>query len=235
MGGGMTSVNQPRLGFKLQIVGSILENSTSDDYTEIRSHLLGGTFSECHHTLSSGLRAHSYFFGHNFHSGSQTASFSDGFFHGFRLLNGSLDARLNMLSNFFHGRGRKPSSVKSRVSTSSKLIESKRLQVYYFGHLRKTGGRGSYRLVHAAQRSSGVGLKVLPRSLGPGAARGTQKTCSAGRRAPSAPVKHAGRKERASFRAGKLQRGGKGRAAALGMTEKNKSGLGRARPLQRRE
>ncbi len=105
------------------------------------------------------------------------------------------------------------------------------LQVYYFGHLRKTGGRGSYRLVHAAQRSSGVGLKVLPRSLGPGAARGTQKTCSAGRRAPSAPVKHAGRKERASFRAGKLQRGGKGRAA-LRMTEKNKSGLGEPGPYK---
>src|SRR5258708_529515 len=36
--------------------------------------------------------------------------------------------------------GRKSSSVKSRVSITSKLIESKRLQVLYFGHLRKTGG-----------------------------------------------------------------------------------------------
>src|ERR1700675_6334 len=36
--------------------------------------------------------------------------------------------------------GRKPSSVKSRVSTTSKLIETKGLQVFYFGHLRKTGG-----------------------------------------------------------------------------------------------
>jgi hypothetical protein len=45
--------------------------------------------------------------------------------------------------------GRKPSSVKSRVSITSKLIEIKRLQVLYSGHLRKTGGgRGSYRLVH---------------------------------------------------------------------------------------
>ncbi len=35
-------------------------------------------------------------------------------------------------------------SAKSRVSITSKLIESKRLQVLYFGHLRKTGGRGSY-------------------------------------------------------------------------------------------
>ena len=40
--------------------------------------------------------------------------------------------------------GRKPSSVKSRVSITSKLIESKRLQLHYFGHLRKTGGWGSY-------------------------------------------------------------------------------------------
>ena len=40
--------------------------------------------------------------------------------------------------------GQKPSLVKSRVSITSKLIESKRLQVLYFGHLRKTGGRGSY-------------------------------------------------------------------------------------------
>jgi hypothetical protein len=45
--------------------------------------------------------------------------------------------------------GRKPSSVKSRVSITSKLIEIERLQVLYFDHLRKTGGRGSYRLVHA--------------------------------------------------------------------------------------
>jgi hypothetical protein len=46
--------------------------------------------------------------------------------------------------------GRKPSSVKSRVSISSKLIEIKELQFQYFGYLRKIGGRGSYRLVHAA-------------------------------------------------------------------------------------
>jgi hypothetical protein len=46
--------------------------------------------------------------------------------------------------------GRKPSSVKSRVSISSKLIGIKGLQLQYFGHLRKTGGRGSYWLVHTA-------------------------------------------------------------------------------------
>jgi hypothetical protein len=61
--------------------------------------------------------------------------------------------------------GRKSSSGKSRVSISSKLIEIKGLQLLYFGHLRKTGGRGSYRLVHTAQRSGGVGLYVLPRFL----------------------------------------------------------------------
>jgi hypothetical protein len=55
-------------------------------------------------------------------------------------------------------------AAKPCVSITSKLIESKRLQVLYFGHLRKTGGRGSYRLVHT-RRSSGVGLYVLPRSL----------------------------------------------------------------------
>jgi len=37
---------------------------------------------------------------------------------------------------------RKPFQAKSRVSASSKLIETNRLQVLYFGHLRKTGGRG---------------------------------------------------------------------------------------------
>jgi hypothetical protein len=42
--------------------------------------------------------------------------------------------------------GRKPSSAKSRVSISSKLIEIKGFQLHYFGHLRKTGGRGSYQL-----------------------------------------------------------------------------------------
>jgi hypothetical protein len=46
--------------------------------------------------------------------------------------------------------GRKPSSVKSRVSISSKLIETKGLQLHHFGHLRKTGGRGSYQLVYTA-------------------------------------------------------------------------------------
>jgi hypothetical protein len=40
--------------------------------------------------------------------------------------------------------GRKPSLAKSRVSISSKLIEIKGLQLQHFGHLRKTGGRGSY-------------------------------------------------------------------------------------------
>src|SRR5882762_4281462 len=44
--------------------------------------------------------------------------------------------------------GRNPSSVKSRISITSKLIEIKGLQLHYFGHLRKTGGRGEYRLVH---------------------------------------------------------------------------------------
>jgi hypothetical protein len=38
--------------------------------------------------------------------------------------------------------GRKPSSVKSCVSITSKLIQIKRLQLQHFGHLRKTGGRG---------------------------------------------------------------------------------------------
>jgi hypothetical protein len=41
-------------------------------------------------------------------------------------------------------------SAKSSVSVSSKLIEIKGLQLQHFGHLRKTGGRGSYRLVHTA-------------------------------------------------------------------------------------
>jgi hypothetical protein len=46
--------------------------------------------------------------------------------------------------------GRKSSSAKSRVSITSKLIETEGPQVPYFGHLRKTGGRGSYGLVHTA-------------------------------------------------------------------------------------
>jgi hypothetical protein len=38
--------------------------------------------------------------------------------------------------------GQKPYSVKSCVSITSKLIQIKGLQLHYFGHLRKTGGRG---------------------------------------------------------------------------------------------
>ena len=41
-------------------------------------------------------------------------------------------------------------AAKSSVSLSSKLIEIKGLQLQHFDHLRKTGGRGSYRLVHTA-------------------------------------------------------------------------------------
>jgi hypothetical protein len=39
-------------------------------------------------------------------------------------------------------------AAKPCVSITSKLIQTKRLQLHYFAHLRKTGGRGSYRLVH---------------------------------------------------------------------------------------
>ncbi len=66
------------------------------------------------------------------------------------------DVHPELVEGFFSGStppllGRKPSSVKSRISISSKLIEIKGLQVLYFGHLRKTGGRGSYRLIHTAR------------------------------------------------------------------------------------
>jgi hypothetical protein len=39
-------------------------------------------------------------------------------------------------------------AAKPCIFISSKLIEINGLQLHYFGHLRKTGGRGSYRLVH---------------------------------------------------------------------------------------
>jgi hypothetical protein len=57
--------------------------------------------------------------------------------------------------------GRKSFQAKPRVSISSKLIDTKGLQVLYFGHLRKTGGRGSYRLVHTAivNRTGAFGLR----------------------------------------------------------------------------
>src|SRR6266436_3605213 len=39
-------------------------------------------------------------------------------------------------------------AAKSCISITSKLIQTKGLQLHYFGHLRKTGGRGPYGLVH---------------------------------------------------------------------------------------
>src|SRR5882757_675579 len=42
-------------------------------------------------------------------------------------------------------------AAKSSVSLTSKLIETIGLQVLHFGHLRKTGGRGSYRLVQTGR------------------------------------------------------------------------------------
>ena len=62
-------------------------------------------------------------------------------------------------------------ATNSRVSITSKQIEIKGLQVLYSGHLRKTGGRGSYRLVHAthlvvqkkaAQLSLGIPAPTRP-------------------------------------------------------------------------
>ena len=40
-------------------------------------------------------------------------------------------------------------AAKSCICPTSKLIQNKQLQLLHFGHLRKTGGRGSYCLVHA--------------------------------------------------------------------------------------
>src|SRR5258708_38827737 len=50
-----------------------------------------------------------------------------------------------------HLRAPKNLSAKPCVSLTSKLIEIKRLQVLYSGHLRKTGGRGSYQLVRISE------------------------------------------------------------------------------------
>ena len=54
---------------------------------------------------------------------------------------------------------------KSCVSITSKLIENKAIQVLYSGHLRKTGGRGSYRLVHAAYSLRAEASPVLDLEL----------------------------------------------------------------------
>jgi hypothetical protein len=48
-------------------------------------------------------------------------------------------------------------AAKPCVSISSKLIEIKRLQVLYFGHLRKTGGWGSPDFVVAELQ---IGLSI---------------------------------------------------------------------------
>ena len=49
-------------------------------------------------------------------------------------------------------------AAKSCICPTSKLIQNKQLQLLHFGHLRKTGGRGSYRLVHAAHLPFHKGL-----------------------------------------------------------------------------
>src|SRR5882757_2794541 len=56
----------------------------------------------------------------------------------------------------------KTPASKSRVSITSKLIETKRLQVLHSGHLRKTGGRGSYPLCQQE-----FGSPSFPRSFPP--------------------------------------------------------------------
>src|SRR5258705_12150199 len=55
----------------------------------------------------------------------------------------------------------------SRVSITSKLIETKRLQVLHSGHLRKTGGRGSYQFAngHPARPSTLWATEHGPQSV----------------------------------------------------------------------
>jgi hypothetical protein len=53
-------------------------------------------------------------------------------------------------------------AAKSCVSITSKLIEIKGLQLQHFGHLRKTGGRGSYWLVHTARLPVRKGPSLTP-------------------------------------------------------------------------
>jgi len=54
-------------------------------------------------------------------------------------------------------------ATNSRISITSKLIRIKGLQVLYSSHLRKTGGRGSYRLVHIVLLAVQRGLAAKPR------------------------------------------------------------------------
>jgi hypothetical protein len=63
-------------------------------------------------------------------------------------------------------------AAKPFVSTTSKLIEIKRLQVLYSGHLRKTGGRGSPDFVVAELQ---IGHSI-GKSAGPVEASGAQRT-----------------------------------------------------------
>jgi len=64
-------------------------------------------------------------------------------------------------------------AAKPCVSISSKLIDIKRLQVLHFGHLRKTGERGSYQWINmVAERQIGY---AIGKSAGPVEASGAQK------------------------------------------------------------
>jgi hypothetical protein len=65
-----------------------------------------------------------------------------------------------------HLRVPKTLTSKYRVSITSKLIQTKGLQVLYFGHLRKTGGRGSYQFT-AILDLTDVEESLLPTPLFP--------------------------------------------------------------------
>src|SRR5258708_34407234 len=53
-------------------------------------------------------------------------------------------------------------AAKPCVSITSKVIGNTRLQVLYFGHLRKTGGRGMYRLIHTSNHPVRKGPPPTP-------------------------------------------------------------------------
>src|SRR6266852_2594286 len=77
----MATINQCWAGDKLQIVRSVLESSTSDNYAQICAHLLSSAFSDRYHALGGGFGTDSNIFSDILHCGSQAISFCNRPFH----------------------------------------------------------------------------------------------------------------------------------------------------------
>jgi hypothetical protein len=100
-GRSISSIDKHGLTFKFPTLWPFLKSSTTNDDAQIRPHLLIDGRDARH----SCLGTETHIFGDLFHRRGQSGSFSDGFLHGFGLLEGSFKITFNVFRYFFCSGG----------------------------------------------------------------------------------------------------------------------------------